>query len=477
MSDGRKLSRRQLLKFSAYGSAAAFLAACSPGQAAQTGGSEQSSAGEAAPADASGEVPEIIYWASWTGLFEEMVKRIANAFMEKNPDVRVSHLVIPGEEMDAKIMTGVASGTPPDVCMIWGAQRVYTLAEQGGLYAIEDALDPNALAEFKEWVHPPIWDLGTYQGKTWAIPQWCQAYCNFWNKALLAEAGYNPDDPDSLPKTTDEMIVFTEAVTKRADDGSLDIIGFWDDWINREMSIWHGQFFDPDTETFLINSEENVAALTWMTEMAQWYGMEQIAGFFQQTAGAAQGTMDLFIAGKRANFLQGPWELGVIDETAGEDFEYVVTPIHTTADKGRGLWTYGDIPCIIQGTQHIEEAARYVRFLCGFGGEEEYASLYLPAPVGGGRPHMPISRVLVESEAWQPVLDAYPGYDQFLTTFFEADYTLVPAKVPISAFVNDRIGSAAEQARTGMTAPQAALDAAQDEIVAEYERWVQQNPA
>jgi ABC-type glycerol-3-phosphate transport system substrate-binding protein len=184
--------------------------------------------------------------------------------------------------------------------------------------------------------------------------------------------------------------------------------------------------------------------------------------------------MDLFIAGKRANFLQGPWELGLIQETA-PDFEYVVTPIHTTADLGRGLWTYGDIPCIINQGQHIEESARYVTFLCGFGGEEEYSSLYMPAPEGGGRPHCPISQKLIETPAWQRVLDAYPGYDQYMETFFNAEYTLVPAKVPISAFVNDRVGSASEQARTGMTTPQAALDAAQDEVVQEYQRWLSEN--
>src|SRR5688572_22880605 len=59
----------------------------------------------AAPAKAGTAQTEIIYWASWTGLFEEMVKRIANAFMAKNPDVKVNHLVIPAAEMDAKILT------------------------------------------------------------------------------------------------------------------------------------------------------------------------------------------------------------------------------------------------------------------------------------------------------------------------------------------------------------------------------------
>jgi ABC-type glycerol-3-phosphate transport system substrate-binding protein len=465
---GRKLSRREMLKWTALGSTAALVAACAPGQTPQSG---------AAPGAAvSEEQTEIIYWASWTGLFEEMVIRIANSFMEQNPDIKVTHLVIPGAEMDAKIMTGVAAGNPPDVCMIWGAQRVYTLAELGALHALEDALSPDVLTEFQDWVHPPIWELGSYKGKTWAIPQWCQAYCNLWNKRLVADAGYDPDDADSLPSTVDEMRVFTERVTQRRDDGSLEVIGFWDDWINRQMAIWGGQFYNPDTDTFLIDSEENVAALEWMTEMASWYGMESISGFFQQAAGAAQGTVDLFIGEKRAVYLEGPWQLGLIDETAPDDFEYTVTPVHRLNEgAGRGLWTYGDIPCIIQGTNHIDAAAQYVTFLCGFGGEEEYSRLYMPYPEGGGRPHCPISRQLIETPAWKRVLDAYPGYDRYMETFFEADYTLVPAKVPISAFVNSRLGSAAEKARTGMETPRIALEVAQQEIVSEYDRWIAEN--
>jgi ABC-type glycerol-3-phosphate transport system substrate-binding protein len=96
----------------------------------------------------------IVYWASWTGAFEEMVKRIANAFMERNPDVQVTHLVIPASEMDAKIMTGVAAADPPDVAMIWGAQRAYSLADQGALRPLGDALPQSDLTRFKQWVHP-----------------------------------------------------------------------------------------------------------------------------------------------------------------------------------------------------------------------------------------------------------------------------------------------------------------------------------
>jgi len=477
----RKIGRRQMLKgvgAAALGAAmVGVLDACKPPeQAAERagGGAAQKEVVQATPVQVSEEAVTIVYWASWTGLFEEMVKRIANAFMEQNSDVKVEHLVIPSNEMDAKIMTSVAAGNPPDVCMIWGAHRVYTLAELKALAAIEDVLDAGELATFKEWVHPPIWDLGTYKGKTWAIPQWVQAYCNVWLPDLSEQAGYSQD---SLPKTVDEMRAYTEKVTKKRDDGSLEFIGYWDTWINREMSIWQGKFYDPDSDTFLINCKENVEALTWMTDMAHFYGVDQIAGFFQQAAGAAQGTMDLFIAGKRAVELSGPWKLGIIGETAPDDFTYWVNTIMEIPGKGRGLWTYGDIPCIINGGKHYPESARYVRFLCGFGGPEAYAKLYMPAPEGGGRPHCPISKKLVESDVWKRVLDAYPGYSEWMKAVFEADYTLVPAKVPISSFVNTRIGSAAEKARTDMATPQEALDEAQKDIEEEYERWKKEHPA
>ena len=128
------LSRRRLFALGGIGGGAALVAACGPTPGAPAEPGTQPKAGTKAPT-------EIVYWASWTGAFEEMVKRIANAFMAKNPDVKVNHLVIPSAEMDAKILTGVAAGNPPDVAMIWGAQRVYSLADQGALQPVEESLD------------------------------------------------------------------------------------------------------------------------------------------------------------------------------------------------------------------------------------------------------------------------------------------------------------------------------------------------
>ena len=170
-----------------------------------------------------------------------MVKRIANAFMAKNPDVQVNHLVIPGAEMDAKILTGVAADDPPDVAMIWGAQRVYSLADQGALYPLEDALQGEQLTRFREFVHPPIWELGRYQGKVYAIPQWVQSYCHIWNKDYVQQAGL---DAERGPRTTDELFDWAMKLTRRRSDGTIDVLGYYSSWMQLNMSIFGGSFYD-----------------------------------------------------------------------------------------------------------------------------------------------------------------------------------------------------------------------------------------
>jgi ABC-type glycerol-3-phosphate transport system substrate-binding protein len=398
-----------------------------------------------------------------------MVKRIANAFMAKNPDVLVRHLVIPSAEMDAKIMTGVAAGAPPDVAMIWGAQRVYSLADLGALQPLQESLEPAELSRVRAWVHPPIWELGTYQGTLYALPQWCQSYCTMWSKELVGAAGL---DAERGPQTTDELYDWAIKLTTRTPTGGIDVLGFFDSSLNRQMSIFGGRFYDEAADEIVLDNPANVEALEYIVRFAQAYDPRLLADYRQALTGAAQGTLHPLLSGRQVMQIQGPWDLGVFKETR-PDFRYGVAPLPVKPGRPRGWWTYGDIPCIIRGTKHTAAAGRYVTFLTGFGGEEEYASLYLMPPRGGGRPHNPISKVLTESPAWQPVLAEYPGYDQYMVTAFgdATQYVLTPPKIPVAAFLDTRLTAQADKAILGLASPRQALAAAQEEVAAEYNRY------
>lgn len=471
-------SRRTFLTTLAAGAGGVLLAACGQTAAptaappAPKPADKGATPAAAAAPKAGTKQTEIIYWASWTGLFEEMVKRIANAFMAKNPDIRVNHLVIPAAEMDAKILTGVAAGNPPDVAMIWGAQRVYTLADQGALHPIEDALDKNDLNKFKEWVHPPIWELGAYKGKTYAIAQWCQSYCVIWNVDYAEKAGL---DAKKGPTTTVEMFEWAKKLTKRDANGNIDVLGYFDGWPNRVMSMFGGKFFDEAGDKFVLDAPENLETFDYMVSYTKEYDPKKLADYRQALKGAAQGTLHPMLGGKEGFRIEGPWDLGVYKETK-PDFKYGVAPLPIKPGRPRGWWTYGDIPSIMKNGKNIPQAARYTTFLTGFGGEEEYASLYLMPPKGGGRPHNPISKKLIQSPAWKPVLDEYPGYDQYMKTAFgdETKFVLTPPKNPIAAFMNTRLQAAADRAILGEQSSKDALAALQKEVTDEYAKYKSQ---
>jgi multiple sugar transport system substrate-binding protein len=401
-----------------------------------------------------------------------MVKRIANAFMAKNPDIKINHLVIPAAEMDAKILTGVAAANPPDVAMLWGAQRVYTLADQGALHAVEDALDKNDLGKFKEWVYPPIWELGTYKGKTHAIPQWCQSYCIMWNAEMVDKAGL----PKTGPATTTDLFEWAMKLTKKSASGDIDVLGYFDNWPQRQMSIFGGKFYDEAADKILLDAPENLETLEYIVSYAKEFNPKKLADYQQAMKGAAQGTLHPVLGGKQAMQIQGPWDLGVFKETNAA-FKYGVSPLPIKPGRPRGWWTYGDIPSIIKNGKNIPQSGRYVTFLTGFGGEEEYASLYLMPPKGGGRPHNPISRKLIESPAWKAVLEEYPGYEHFMKTAFgdETKFILTPPKLPIAAFLDSRYRAQADKAILGEITPKQALEAAQKEVADEYAKYKQQN--
>jgi multiple sugar transport system substrate-binding protein len=426
----------------------------------------------AGDATTNGKRTTITYWASWTGAFEEMVKRIANAFMAKNPDVQVNHLVIPGSEMDAKIMTGVAANDPPDVAMIWGAQRVYSLADQGALYPLEDALQGADLSRFREFVYPAIWELGRYKGKVYAVPQWVQSYCHIWNRDYVEQAGLNSEQG---PRTTDELFDWAMKLTRRRSDGSIDVLGYYSSWMQLNMSIFGGKFFDEARDEVVLDNAQNLETLNYIVRYTKEYDPKKLADYQQVTSGAAQGTLDPILSGRAAMILEGPWQLGVIKETK-PDFRYGVAPVVNKPGRTRGWWTYGDIPCIIRNTKQVATAARYVTFLTGFGGETEYASLYLMPPRGGGRPHNPISKTLTEGPAWQPVLSEYQGYGQYMRTAFGEDtqFVLTPPKMPIAAFLFNRLEAQVSRAALGLATPEAALAAAQKEVSEEYNRFKRQ---
>ncbi len=54
--------------------------------------------------------------------------------------------------------------------------RLYSYAHNGLIQPLEKLAGANELQKVKEWIHPSMWDLGTYTGKIYGVPMWTQSF-------------------------------------------------------------------------------------------------------------------------------------------------------------------------------------------------------------------------------------------------------------------------------------------------------------
>lgn len=174
---------------------------------------------------------------------------------------------VPFDKFHDKMFTSFAAGDYPwDVIHVrddWVAE----FGSRGFLLPLDDYITP----EFKSLFPEDAWDNLSYDGHIYGVPRYFWLYQFYYNKDILAEAGY-----EDSPQTWDEVAEIATAITSDTDgDGEIDRWGYCETWgenfvFNPFIIHLHGAggklFDDAGNPTF--NSEAGVQALTWMVEMA-----------------------------------------------------------------------------------------------------------------------------------------------------------------------------------------------------------------
>lgn len=492
-------NRRRFLALSGATGVAALLAAC--GQAATHGASptaqsaasttQANAAAAATPAPVTGamnstaaatatsiaheavkasqgaNVVQFIYWHAWTGAAGQMVITVANNFNKSHPDIQVTPQVIPGADFDTKALAAVAAGNPPDAMMLWNSYgRVYAYAAQKALTPLEDvATDVNKL---KDWVLPTIWDLGTYKGKLYVLPQWSQAYGLFYNKDMFKEAGLDPEKP---PATTDELFAAAQKLTQKDASGNLKVLGFGGStWLYIWQAAFGGSLVDDSGSKITANDPKNVEALDYLASFAKAAGPKKFADYNAQTTAGAGGVVQYPLVSKRvAMYVDGVWGLQTIQRTAPEGFNYGTAWIPKPADGySPSLWTYGDCPAIPAGVKHPQQSAVYVEYLTGFGGEDAYVSMMEQSNL-----QTPSSRKPYDDGKLANMIKQYPGLDLLYKEYFQAKGkgVLTPAKIPVGGVYDKALTDAHDEVLLGQLTAKQALDNVTQSVQAELDKW------
>ena len=216
-----------------------------------------------------------------------MDKMIAE-FHRDHPDIVVQSIVQPWDRRDELVATALASGRPPEVLMAT-RQEIVRFASEGLIvpitkYVREDNLDLERF--YKSEIQTMWWD-----GELYSMPMPTaggETGLMFYNRDLFQQAGLDPDSP---PKTWQELDAVASKLDRRAGNGGIELMGVDIGVSGLEFIAWlytnNGRLYSEDLKRVEFNSEQGVETLQWMLEFVQRHygGVQNHADFLASTSG------------------------------------------------------------------------------------------------------------------------------------------------------------------------------------------------
>jgi multiple sugar transport system substrate-binding protein len=329
--------------------AAVFLAACTPAPDTD----------EIAPAgqEASGTVD---FWHFFTAREADAIEQVVADFEKAHPKIDVR--LTAGQD-DAKMLQAISSGKGPDVGLSYSTDIVGKFCASGAWrdlapYIDRDDVDLNQFpATLRSYT--------SYRDSRCAMPFLADTYGLYYNKALLAQAGYG-----APPKTMSELAEMAKRLTQRSGDGTIQVAGFvplmnfYEHTPQHIAPAWDATWLTDDERSAIGTDENWPAMLRWHKDLIDWYGHENLQKF---TAGLGDefSADNAFHLGKVAMVVDGEYRVAFLrDQAPGVDFATAPLPVDDGQPDlyGAGFVT-GNVAGISANSDNPEASWELVRYL------------------------------------------------------------------------------------------------------------------
>lgn len=438
--------KKALCMMLAAGLAATAVSGCSgsgsssntaPSQAPVTaGGAQTEDAGTEAPA--SNEAAEVItFWYNNTGDEALVYEEAISTYNASQSKYKVEGLSVTDAQ---KLIVAMSSNEAPDVIKT-GNQSVVQYQKNGLLenlqgYVDRDSFDVSGYSE-------QAVEANTVEGSIYALPLDAYTIQMYYNKDLLAEAGYT--EP---PKTMEEMYEMAVAATKVDDSGNIEVLGyplfpyasarqeliygFGGRWWNENSEITPG---DPGT----------LASLEMNVKYRNEFGGKALDGFIGTANTNRYTEQDMFFQGRQLFRLDGSW-LPTMMKGFDSTVNYGITLIPGTEANPelRGTSRYEtDSMAIPVMSEHKDGAWDFTKWLCS----EEGAKI-----IDLGTGNLPALKCLYDDAE----IAAVPGFAEFIDALKEEKGIQYPEMNDYDEYVS-MINAALDSVYAGAKTPEEAL--------------------
>lgn len=376
---------------------------------------------------------EIVVWHAYRAeektAFEKVVAQY-NA--SKGGKIKVTTLAVPYDAFADKISAAVPRGKGPDI-FIYAQDRLGGWIEAGNtVEPIDFFLDDATKARFI----PTTMQAMTYQGTVYGLPLNYKVITMIYNKKLVT----------TPPKTSTELVATCKKLTDpRA--GKFGLAYSYADFYYHAclMNGFGGGIFNAQRQPTL-NAPENVKALDYLLK---WMNTDKILPAEPSTALITS----LFNEGKAGIVFSGPWFLGEIAKTV----DYGLAPLPTIAEAGNKPmkpWMTVEGVYIASPSKNKDAAYDFVKYVTD----------------------TPAAKILAVEGRQTPANksvynDPQVANDPTLKAFKAQVEAAVPMpNLPEMTMVWSPATTAMNAITKGTASPKAAMDIAQQQVVADVQR-------
>jgi multiple sugar transport system substrate-binding protein len=304
-------SRRDFLRWTVLAGAAVGLAGCGGS------GTPQADTGPALDGGGyTGPRVEIRYWHGFTGGDGPAMARLVQEFNNSQDNIRVLDNTIQWADYYQRVVAAVHAGKGPDV----GAMHVEQLASQASRQTISPLDDVVGELGLEASSYPEqVWDQGVFGDARYGIPFDVHSLGSYANMQLLAQAGIT-----AQPQTGAELEQALAALTQAGVNEPFWVPNRWPAHLIFLSLLWQfgGEPYAEDGSEATFDSEEGVAALTWMTDQIEkGYSPPNVAVDSQYTA---------FKNGEGAFTWDGIWQINDVEST---DLDWSLAPVPTIGEE------------------------------------------------------------------------------------------------------------------------------------------------
>jgi multiple sugar transport system substrate-binding protein len=419
-------------------SAVLALAAC---------GGPAASSSSSSNASASG-VANVTWQTMWSGNTLTLLNQMVSEFNATHPKIHVTESNVPSATGDAKLLSEIAAGDPPDVFTEWNPVL--------GEYAADGTIQPmtpyltGTYAGLEKWEYPIAVQGGEYKGTLYALPMSMNSWALYYNKSMLKAAGI------SSPPTTLAQLYADQAKEWKISGSKLEQIGFDPDAGDNAGFEYYGSFFGAVncfSSGGKYSFETCPAAKTEANFLAQYesYPLSDVTAMQAAYGAVAGGDDDPFVAGKEGFDMDGPWEgaqnIPVTNASMVKNFGVVPFPGTVGQPSTFGQGNYNIIP---KGASDPQAAFTFAAWLAGYNNETFISQM---DPKGGW---MPASPSVVSQPAYQAWLTANPWLKVFVQQMSSPDSVAPTLTATESEFENAEATATEDIAERSKT-PQQAL--------------------